>query len=372
MNKRLLMLSGLAIIAVVANHASHVGFVAMFWWTDRYLPVTVPNYDQMGSLSYYQLVAQQKLALFSVPSFLFIMGMFLAYAARGSQSRVTWPVVLKRVANLLPPYLIWSVVFFGVEYLISGGRTLRDYVLAIVTINNSEFFYIPLAIVYYLLSPFLVTLAKNRPRLLLGIGGVTLLIGIASGYVHLYARLNGITAPAITSPASYLVERQIFEYFFYYVLGLVAGFYQAQLKELITRFRWLLLGLVIVAGGIAIFEAEWVFARTTEVVDWRSRTLTLPTVLYAVSFILTFLAFDKVKLPGFLYHLGVNTLGIYLLHRTVLLVVPKIVYHVLPVILGIQVIYQLVLISLAIGVPLLLMAIIRRLPVRKFNRLLFG
>jgi len=77
-------------------------------------------------------------------------------------------------------------------------------------------------------------------------------------------------------------------------------------------------------------------------------------------------------LPGFLYHLGVNTLGIYLLHRTVLLVVPKIVYHVLPVILGIQVIYQLVLISLAIGVPLLLMAIIRRLSVRKFNRLLFG
>ena len=46
MNKRLLMLSGLAITAVAVNHAANWGFIALFWWTDRYRAVAVPNYDQ--------------------------------------------------------------------------------------------------------------------------------------------------------------------------------------------------------------------------------------------------------------------------------------------------------------------------------------
>ncbi len=105
MNKRLLTLSGLAILAVVMNHASHSGFIAMFWWTDQYLPVTVPNYDQMGSLAYYGLVAAQKLAVFSVPAFLFITGMFLSYAARGSQTHLTWRMVRRRIFEFAAPLI---------------------------------------------------------------------------------------------------------------------------------------------------------------------------------------------------------------------------------------------------------------------------
>ncbi len=371
MNKRLLMLSGLAILAVVLNHASNSGFIAMFWWTDRYLPVSVPNYDQMGSLAYYGLIAAQKLTLFSVPSFLFITGVFLAYTARGSQSHLTRKVVFQRVLNLLPPYLIWSGVYFLAEYLLGVGYSPAETILRVVTIEDSQFFFVPLIIVYYLLSPFLAPLAKNRPWVLLAIGAGALLVGITAGYLRVNAWLNQPDGSFFTSAASYLVERKVLEYFFYYVLGLAAGFHQTQLKAFIVRYRWALLGLTIIFGLLAVAEAEWVF-RTTAQITWRSRTLTLPTAIYAVAFILTFLGFEKLSLPRFVYQLGVNTLAIYMIHQIVLLIVPKVVYHVLPAILGMQWVYQTVLVATGVFIPVLLMEVTRRLPVRKYSRLIFG
>ena len=187
MNKSLLTLSGLAILAVVMNHASHSGFIAMYWWTDRYLPVTVPNYDQMGSLAYYGLVAAQKLAVFSVPAFLFITGMFLSYAAHGTQTHLTWVMVRRRILNLLIPYLIWSIVYFSVDFMIGNQKSLGEYILCLFTIRDSVFFYIPLIMVYYIVSPFLAPLTKKHPRLLLGIGAMALPAGISSGYLPLFA-----------------------------------------------------------------------------------------------------------------------------------------------------------------------------------------
>jgi hypothetical protein len=371
MNKRLLMLSGLAILAVVMNHASQSGFVAMFWWTDRYRAVTVPNYDQMGSLSYYGLVAMQKLALFSVPSFLFITGMFLSYAARGSQSRLTWAVVFRRILNLLPPYLIWSAVYYGLAYALGTRHTPVEYLLGFFTIEYSVFFFVPLIIVYYLLSPFLSDLAKNRPIVLIATGVTVLLAGMITGYLHLYSKIGGIESGYLTTQASYLPERKIFEYFFYYALGLAAGFYQLQLKTFITKYRWVLLGVAAAAGVAAIAEAEWVYQATADV-SWRSRTMTLPTVIYAISFILAFLAFDTIRLPKFFYQLGVDTLGIYMIHQVVLMVLPKIIYHILPFLLGIQVFYQPLLIIISIGAPVLLMLLTRRLPIKNHSRILFG
>ncbi len=370
MNKRLLSLSGIAILAVIMNHASLSGFIALFWWTDRYLPVSVPNYDQMGSLSYYGLVAAQKLAIFSVPAFLFITGMFLSYAAGGDKVKVSWEMIQKRVLNLIPPYLIWSVVYFIVEFIIGNRYSPVEYVLQIVMIRRSVFFYIPLIILYYLISPFLVPLAKKQPKVLLGIGAIVLLLGISMGYIRLYARMNGLENDILTSTVSYLPEHQVLEYFFYYILGIVAGFHKVELKKFIFSQRWILLGLTIIAGLAAVIEAEWVFQRWEMM--WRSRTLTIPSALYSISFILTYLAFEKDSTPRLLIQLGTNTLGIYLIHQTVLLVMPKVVYHIAPFLLGIQILYQPFLIATAAAIPMELMIITRTLPIRKYYRFLFG
>jgi surface polysaccharide O-acyltransferase-like enzyme len=134
-----------------------------------------------------------------------------------------------------------------------------------------------------------------------------------------------------------------------------------------------LLGLTILFAILAVAESEWIF-RQYDNPNWRSVTLSVPTFLYATLFILSYLAFDHVKLPfsKSLYQIGVGTLGIYLIHKSVLLILPKIVYHALPFVLGYQILYQPLLISVAIGVPLFLMSITKRSPLKKRYRIFFG
>jgi hypothetical protein len=47
MIKRMLYLNGLAVLTVILYHSSAWGFIGMFFWTDRYRPVSVPNFDQL-------------------------------------------------------------------------------------------------------------------------------------------------------------------------------------------------------------------------------------------------------------------------------------------------------------------------------------
>ncbi len=369
MNRRLLILNGIAIIAVVANHASHAGFVAMFWWTDLYRNVTVPNFDQLGSLSYYGLVAEQKLALFSVPSFLFVSGVFIAYAMRGRQSRLSWTMIKKRIFNLIPPYLIWTLVFLGIEIVVAGAAyTPLEFVLSFVTVRFSPFFFVPLLMVYFLISPLLAPLAKNHWKWLLAAALALQITAIVRAYLLLIGS-RGDWGTIL----NFVFSSQIVEYFFFYVAGVTAGLRLTALKRGVYRFRWVLLALTIFFAVLAVAEAEWIFQQYAKE-GWRSATLSVPTFLYAVLFILTYLAFDHVKLPfsKTLYQIGVGTLGIYLMHKSVLLILPKIVYHALPFVLGYQILYQPLLVSLAVGIPLLLMNLTKRSPLKKRYRILFG
>jgi fucose 4-O-acetylase-like acetyltransferase len=369
MNRRLLILNGIAIIDVVANHASHVGVIAMFWWTNLYRNVTVPNFDQMGSLSYYGLVAEQKLALFSVPSFLFVSGVFIAYAMRGRQSRLSWGMIKKRILNLLPPYLIWTLVFVVLEITVTGATyTLREFLLSFITVRFSPFFFVPLLIVYFLISPLLAPLAKNHWQWLLA-GALALQI---TATLRAYLRLSGSQGDWGVV-LNLVFPSQIAEYFFFYTAGIIAGLRLTPLKRTVYKFRWGLLALTGVFALFAVAEAEWIFRQYNNP-NWRSATLSVPTFLYAILFILSYLAFDHVKLPfsKTLYQIGVGTLGIYLMHKSVLLIVPKIIYHILPFALGYQILYQPLLICIAIGVPLLLMNLIKRFSLKKRYRTFFG
>ena len=72
MIRRLLLLNGLAAISAVIYHATGWGFTAMFWWTDQYLPISVPDFSQLGSVSYYALrLVEQILYSVSHPSCLY-------------------------------------------------------------------------------------------------------------------------------------------------------------------------------------------------------------------------------------------------------------------------------------------------------------
>jgi membrane-bound acyltransferase YfiQ involved in biofilm formation len=371
MTRRVFLLMGLAILAVVLSHAAGWGQIAMFLWTDRYRPVTVPNFDQLGTLPYYALLLIRQLTLWAVPAFLFVSGFFVAYAARGSQSAVSWKMVWTRVRNLLVPYLIWSGVIFVGDALQGNTYTALGYLARIVTGQaDGTYFYVPLLCQFYLLAPLIVPLAKTRGQLLLGAAAVLQAAALGASYLA----LSRAVPPALDLVARVLLQPWlVFLWAVYFPLGIVVGCRLEPVKEWLARHRWQLLLTTIVLAGLAIAEPEAIYRIAGQ--ERRFTPLTLATSLYSVAFILCFLAFGNLgnRLSGMLSQLGTKAYGTYLLHMKVMEFSARAIRQFAPWMLAHQVLlFMPVMFTVGLGVPLLFMAGVAKSPARKYYRYLFG
>jgi peptidoglycan/LPS O-acetylase OafA/YrhL len=366
MRRQIPILRGLAILAVVCNHATGWGYTAMFWWVHRYRQVTPPNYDQVGTFSYCTLVAIQQLALFSVPAFLFISGFFIAYAARGSQPTLNWKVVRVRITNLLWPYLVWSLVIFVGDFLQGTSYSLVEYLRRLaVGEATGAYFFVPLLCQFYLLSPSIARWGRARSGQLL----------LASALIQLtvmgllYLRLFGVVMPDVHR----LSDWMFIWWAFYFPLGVVCGFHFKLVRQWLSRFKWGLLVATVALGALSILESEMLYSLTQDY-DWARGVSKFSTFLYTVAFILLFLAFDKISLPfpRTIDWMGTRSYGIYLLHPKVMEFAARVIYHIAPWLLVHQVLYQPLLMASGVGIPLLFMTAVARSPARKFYRYLFG
>ena len=372
MTKRVFLLMSLAILAVVWSHAAGWGQIAMFAWTDRYRPVTVPNFDQLGSLSYYVLLVIRQLTVWAVPAFVFVSGFFVAYAARGRQSVLSWKVVRVRIINLLVPYTIWSVMCFIGDALDGITYTPLEYLERLVSGKaDGPYFYVPFLCQFYLLAPLLVAIAKTRGRPLLLGAGLLQLGALSLRYrVLLGVEISGLHLIAKVVTQSWL----FFTWSFFFPFGIECGLHVKQLKGWLTQHKWSILVATIILGLLAILEPEVVYRTTGR--EWRFVPLTITTSLYAVAFVLCFLAFDKIStlLPTeTIRHLGRRSYGIYLLHMRVISFVARVIRQVAPWMLAHQVLLIMpVTLAVGLGIPLLFMAFVNRSPARRSYRYLFG
>jgi len=323
----------------------------------------------MGNLAYYVLLVIKQLTTFSVPAFLFVSGFFVAYAARGNQSTFSWKMVWVRISNLVVPYLIWSVVVFAVDYILKVRYAPMEYLVRLATGNATPaYFFVPLLCQLYVLAPFVVLTAKNHWQWLC-VGAMILhLATVGATYAHMFdMRPLGIDWRWLATPAWLFVRWAIF-----FVLGVVSSFHFQSVKQILNRARWGLLVAALVLAVLAVIEPEWLSRTTGE--DWRGGAHTLSTSLYAMVFVFCFLAFEKVEMPltNFLTRLGNKSYGIYLSHPKGLEVVARLAYHFTPWLLAQQILYQPVLIGMGVGMPMLLMEIVSRSPLRKAYRYLFG
>ena len=155
MIRRLLVLNGLASTAVAFHHAAAYGFLALFNWTNAYRDVVVPNYDMLGTPAYYYLLAVRLLiGSYAIPAFLIVSGFYAAFAA-DSTGRMTWVIIWTRVKKFVGPFIVWTLVFFGMQRAVP--RSLNDIL--------QTYYYIPLIIQLYLLSPWLGPLAFDKGKL---------------------------------------------------------------------------------------------------------------------------------------------------------------------------------------------------------------
>ena len=369
MIRRLLYLNGLAAFSAVLYHATGWGFTAMFWWTDRYRPVSVPNFDQLGGISYFSIRAIEQMVTVAIPAFLFVSGFFVAFAAGRTHRTVSWNIVGVRVKNIAIPYLVWSLLIIGAA-MVLGARYSGVKIAQMLAFGETEppYYYVPLLIQLYLLSPLIVLWAKAEWKSLLGVTALVQLVAVGVRN----AGILPLDIPALNA-LGWLGRSWFFtSHIFWFSAGVVVSFHLKPMKMLTARFKWWLVAGTIIAYLAGIAEWEMLFRLSGQ--QWIASQETLVDGVYSIFFMLTFIAFDGMPLPAAkrIGDIGVKSFGIYLIHSPVLAVASKIIYHVTPWMLGYQIIYQSVLVALGLGVPLFLMWLVKKSPAHPYYQYLFG
>ncbi len=367
MARRLLYLNGLAIIGAVLNHAAGWGYVALFFWTHRYMPVTSPNFAQLGSISYYALRVIEQLIIPSIPAFLFVSGFFVAFATRKTQATVEWKFIGTRIRYLAIPYLIWSVIMLASDAVDGQVYSLGGYLRRILLgETTAAFYFVPLVIQLYLLAPYLVPLARSRWKPLLT-GSFVLMAAV---HIIRYFQIVNVPLPSIvdTFAAGWFFPGNLF----WFACGMVFNFHQPAVKPFLERFRWHFLAAAVIFYAAGVFEWETLLRLSGQ--SWITPKETFIDNFFSMAFLLCFLSFGQAttQVTRLLENLGSRSFGIYLVHSLVLTVAARGIYHIAPKILGMQILFQPLLIACGIGIPLLLMEIVRRSPVRRFYSYLFG
>ena len=360
MTKKLLVLNGFAVLGVAIFHAGAYGFLALFNWTHAYRDVVTPNYDMLGSPSYYYLLVARMLVAYSIPAFLTVSGFFAAFASDKS-GKMPWQAVWSRVQKFIWPFIIWTVLFIVMRQMspseITFGFLMRTY------------YYIPLIVQLYILSPIIGPFVKKHWKMALVITAVIQLTIQSFGYLLLF----GFESDALKL-ANDLTPRFIFTArIFYFTLGMALGYHRKMFTNWFKKVKYGLLAALVLFAILSVVEYLLVDNLIGE--RWLGANfIGVFRTLYATTFSLTFLAFDKVKWPyeKQLNQLGTLSLGVYLANTPVIYVISSLMFHFVPWTLGVQLIYQPVLILTGLFIPVLLMNLLSKSPVRRYYQVVFG
>jgi peptidoglycan/LPS O-acetylase OafA/YrhL len=362
MGKKLSILMGLSIVAVVSSHAAGWGYTAMIWWAHRYLSVTIPYYGQVESFKYYVLLIIKQLTVFSVPGILFVSGYFIAFAAKGIAANANWNFVKTRITRILYPYIIWSIVIFVIIALKGDIFSPVEYIKMLLTGTATQaYYFIPIICQFYLISPLLIPLAKYYWRLFLIFSLLIQLIMIILFYINIYLFDNEF----------FIIHIVFLTYLIYFSFGMVVGFHWEIIRPILIRFKWLFLVFLLIMSFLTIVEGEII--RRTIGIEMLGSPTTITGSIYAIMFILCILTFiEVIPLLSPFSRLSKSIFGIYLIHPIVLELVSVFVYWITPKVLMYQIVFVLILIISGIMIPKLLMNLVSKYTTRKYYSLLFG
>lgn len=369
MLRRLLLLNGLAVVAAVVQHGTGWGYTSLFWWTDRYSDVVPPDFSRMGGAEYYALRAGEQVSVFAPPAFLFVSGVFVAFASGRDGRGFGWDKALGRIRMLVIPYVVWSCAIFAMRAAEGSVESPAAYVAKLLFGRAAEpYYYIPLVVQLYLFAPVLVPMLKKHWKLLLLLAVVIQV----STQVLRYPVLLGWDVPSAVWLTEHTPGWFVPLTAFWFPFGIAAGFHWSALAQWLARWRGVLPWATAAFGLLGVLEWELLLRGSGG--SWLSPAPTVVDSLYSCSFILTFLAYSQLAIPGQeqLGLLGERSFGVYLMHAPVLEIIARTTYHAAPAVLGHQWLFQSLLVAGGLAIPLLLMAVVNRSSARPLYNFVFG
>lgn len=369
MTRKFLYINGIAILFVILFHSAGWGFTAMFSWAHRYLPLNADPYNQIGSFTYYILRFIEQMAVVSIPAFLFVSGFFVAFSTPKKQQTIPWSTVIVRVKTLLIPYFVWTFVILLMNALQGRIPSFGEFIVNILTGSTTPaYYFVILLIQMYLVSPFLVPIAKKHAKTLIIITlGLQIVLYLLQYIVIIDP--NGETSRNLLHlfPKWFFLVR-----IFWFSLGMVIGFHRDWLKRIlnIPTIGWIsiTLGLFI----LGFIEWEWMLRLSN--LPWIEHRDTLVDGFYSFAFLATVLSlndrhlFQKKRFE----FIGGLSFGIYLAHIPVMEIVSRGIYHLMPSLLNNTFIFVLLVAVSGLLIPILIMEFVRRTSLRRIYAIAFG
>jgi peptidoglycan/LPS O-acetylase OafA/YrhL len=287
---------GIAIILVILNHSAYM----IAWFTDKFqLAPLTPLESSLVNL----LI---KPGIFAVPIFLFLSGCFFVYAIQGKDLITSWKISIKNIIHILWPYLIWSIAFYIVLYvLFKESYSLWDYVKFLLVGYPNHF--IPLLFFFYLIAPLLVPISKRF--------GWYLIVAIMIYQLALvnlqYPGVFGFQFPDWVKIIEPPVIHSTFAIWgICFPLGIIYSFNQNKADAFFIKYLWAV--LIVVACLFLVSTTSVIFLPIFPV-----SILDTICPIFLLLLIPT-LRLDKIRYSRFFEKIGNRSLGLYLMNLIII------------------------------------------------------
>jgi fucose 4-O-acetylase-like acetyltransferase len=348
MNRQFGALGGLAIVLIVVNHSIYLGTIIPEQW----------GYSAPVGWVHTFLSILQSFGVFAVPTFLFISGSFVSYAAQGQPPRLSFKFILSTLRHILLPYLVWSIIFYILVYFASNEKyTPFEYIKNLLV--GYPYNFVPILVFYYLLSPLLIRIGKSN--------GLTLIAVFAIYQLVLLNILNpgilGFTFPGWSHFfAPLIIRTTLAKWGIFFPLGLVYGLHAKKLNLWLTKFVWVVVGATTVLFVVDLLD---VFS----VISAPMAGYICPVMFMLI---LPVIKRDFIPLVRQLERVGRRTYGVYLTHLIILNLVLLGIKYLAPWMFNLHLLLFPLLLILGLWVPLIMMESVATGLAKQVYRYVFG
>lgn len=299
------LLRGLAIIGVIIIHITN----------------NLNLYAQHGTFNYYAFATIHLSQRFCVPAFLIISGFFLTYKVNNEQNPTL--VLRKRLSRIIPPYIIWSLIF-DFWYIVSGQKQFNLLSLLIDLLTGSAlgpYYFMILIIQCYLLWWVIAKLRLANYPLMLYVSAIIQLVFTVYFYLITFNYADEIP----------FMDRFVFCWSFYFIFGLFLGKNYSTVQRIVQRRKTTFIAITILSLFFSLIEFNFIYtfdvingAIVSLEVNWNRLSAAvsywkISALFYEVGFSLLVISLYKHSKINFLISgLADFSFPIYLIHYPIL------------------------------------------------------
>lgn len=255
---------------------------------------TLPDMDR-ASVKYVALLLPWRLSAFVVQGFLFLSGVKL-FSSKKSFDYLTF--LKGRVIKVYLPYVAWVLIYYayfiGIGWYKFSAADLGFYTL--LGTLCSHFYYIIIAMQFYLLMPLFRWLTARVNGVLLCAGSVVI-TALVKAFVHFTYD-----------------DRVFFTYLCYFVIGAVVGANYEKAKAFLKKYACIVFALFAAFGAL-----DGYFTYLSQVKGAYLRYFEVLHLFYCLSaifslYLVSLYLFEKREMPKILSLADRSTFEIYLSH----------------------------------------------------------